>query len=62
MSEAKLEGLTEADVFQLRIPGAIAKELKERAGQESLPERDAKARLVPHNLSPLRNTRVSPTP
>lgn len=53
MSEAKLEGLTAADVFQLRTPGAIAKELEKRMGQESLPERDAKARLVPHDLSPL---------
>lgn len=53
MSEAKLDGLTAADVFQLRTPGAIAKELEKRRGQESLPERDAKARLVPHSLSPL---------
>jgi hypothetical protein len=53
MSEAKLEGLTAADVFQLRTPGAIAKELEKRMGRESLPERDAKARLVPHALSPL---------
>lgn len=53
MSEAKLEGLTAADVFQLRIPGAIAKELEKRLGRESLPEREAKARLVPHALSPL---------
>ena len=53
MSEAKLEGLTPADVFQLRTPGAIAKALEERAGQESLDEREEKARLVPHRLSPL---------
>lgn len=53
MSEAKLEGLTAADVFQLRTPSAIAKELEKRGNQESLPERDAKSRLVPHDLSPL---------
>ena len=53
MSEAKLESLTAADVFQLRTPGAIAKELEIRLGRESLPERDAKARLVPHPLSQL---------
>ena len=53
MSEAKLEGLTAADVFQLRTPGAIAKELEKRAGQESLDEREEKARMVPHDLSPL---------
>ena len=53
MSEAKLEGLTAADVFQLRTPGAIAKELEKRKGQASLDERDAQSRLVPHDPSPL---------
>ena len=53
LSEAKLDNLTAADVFQLRTPGAIAKELEKRNNQESLPEREAKARLVPHDLSPL---------
>ena len=53
LSEAKIDGLTAADVFQLRTPGAIAKELEKRAGRESLDEREAKARLVPHGLSPL---------
>ena len=53
LADAKLDGLTAADVFQLRTPGAIAKELEKRAGQESLPEREAKALLVPHDLSPL---------
>ncbi len=53
LSEAKLEGLTAADVFQLRTPGAIAKELKNREGQASLDEREEQSRLVPHALSPL---------
>ena len=53
LADAKLDGLTAADVFQLRTPGAIAKELEKRAGRESLPEREAKARLVPHAPSPL---------
>ena len=53
MSEAKLEGLTAADVFQLRTPGAIAAELKKREGQASLDEREEQSRLVPHELSPL---------
>ena len=53
LSEAKIDGLTAADVFQLRTPGAIAKELEKRAGRESLDEREQKARLVPHDLSPL---------
>ena len=53
LSEAKLENLTAADVFQLRTPGAIAKELDKRAGQVSIDEREERARRVPHNLSPL---------
>ena len=53
MSEAALEGLTVADVFQLRKPGAIAKELEKRLGRESLPIRNEKALLVSHELSPL---------
>ena len=53
LSEAKIDGLTAADVFQLRTPGAIARELTKRAGRESLDEREKKARLVPHALSPL---------
>ena len=53
LSEAKIDGLTAADVFQMRTPGAIAKELEKRLGRSSLPERDAKARMVPHKLSPL---------
>lgn len=53
MSEAKLDGLTLADVFQLRTPGAIAKALEDRAGQESLDVREEKARLAHHRLSPL---------
>ncbi|MBR5108970.1 MAG: amino acid adenylation domain-containing protein [Clostridia bacterium] len=53
LSEAKIDGLTAADVFQLRTPGAIAKELEKRAGRESLDEREQKARLVPHDISPL---------
>ena len=53
MSEAKLEDLTAADVFQLHTPGAIAKELEKRKGRAGLDEREAQARLVPHALSPL---------
>ena len=53
MSEAKLEGLTAADIFQLRTPGAIAKELQKREGEAGLDEREEQARLVPHSLTPL---------
>ena len=53
MAEAKIEGLTPADVFQLRTPGAIAKTLARREQRESLDEREKKARLIPHGLSPL---------
>ena len=53
LSEAKLDDLTAADVFQLRTPGAIAKELERRAGMENLDEREAKARLEAHDPSPL---------
>ena len=53
MSEAKLEGLTAADIFQLRTPGAIAKALERRLSRESLDERDEKARKEPHDLTPL---------
>ena len=53
MNEAKLEGLTAADIFQLRTPGAIAKEMEKRAGEVSLDERDERARHKSHNLSPL---------
>ena len=58
LSEAQLDGLTAADVFQLRTPGAIARELTKRSSLESLPERDAKARLVSHTLSPLQNQMI----
>ena len=58
LSEAQMDGLTAADVFQLRTPGAIAKEIEKRSGLESLPERDAKARLVSHALTPLQNQMI----
>ena len=53
MAGAKLDNLTAADVFRLRTPGAIAGELKKREGSSGLDARDARARLVPHNPSPL---------
>ena len=53
MAEAKLEGMTPADIFQLRTPGAIARALETRAGVESLDAREERARLVPHPISPL---------
>ena len=53
MSEASLDHLTVADIFRLRTPGAIAQELEKRASRANLDERDAQARLVPHDLSPL---------
>ena len=53
LSEAGLSGLTAADVFQLRTPGAIAKELEKRFLRASLPEREIQARQIPHALSPL---------
>lgn len=53
MSMAKLKNLTAADIFQLRTPGAIAKALENKSGLETLDEREAEARLVPHPISPL---------
>ena len=53
LSIAKLDGLTAADVFQLRTPQAIAGALEERKGMETLDEQEERARLVPHDLSPL---------
>lgn len=53
LSIAKLDGLTAADVFQLRTPGAIAQALEGRKGMVSLDEQEEQARLVPHDLSPL---------
>jgi len=58
LAEAKLEGLTAADVFRLRTPGAIAQELARRAGRESLAEREKASRLVPHSLSPLQRQMI----
>lgn len=53
LSEAGIEALTAADIFQLRTPGEIAKELEKRVGQESLDERDARAKRKAHDLTPL---------
>ena len=53
LSEAGLEELNAADIFRFHTPGAIARELENRAGQESMDEREKKARQVPHKLSPL---------
>lgn len=53
LSEAELDGMTGADVFHLRTPGAIAEALEKRIGQESLEARDDKARAMPHRLTPM---------
>ncbi len=53
MGDAKLKNLTAADIFQLRTPGAIAKALNRKADLDSMDEREAQARLVPHPISPL---------
>ena len=53
LSEAGLDGLNAADVFQKRTPRAIATAVEERAGQGSLEEQEEAARLVEHALSPL---------
>ncbi len=53
LSESHLDGLTAADIFQLRTPGEIASELSKRAGMDSLDEREDKARLEPHILTPM---------
>ena len=58
LADAQLDGLTAADVFQLRTPKAIAEELAKRSNLESLPERDAKARLISHALSPLQTQMI----
>ncbi len=58
LSEAKIEGLTAADIFQLRTPGNIARELEKRAGRESLEERERKARLVPHTITPMQTEMI----
>ncbi len=53
LSESHLDGLSAADIFQLRTPGDIALELSKRAGMESIDEREDKARLEPHMLTPM---------
>ncbi len=53
LSEAKVEGMTAADVFQLRTPGAIARALEGRILSGTLEEREERARQVPHDLTPL---------
>lgn len=53
LTEAGLDGLTAADIFQKRTPRAIAAAAAERAGQGSLMDREMAARGVPHALTPL---------
>lgn len=53
LSEAKLDGLTAADVFQLRTPGAIAAAVDARAHLGSLDERDEQARKGSYPLTPM---------
>ena len=53
MSEAGLEALSAADMFQKRTPRAIAEAVDERIFQGSIEERDEEARKVPHRLSSL---------
>ena len=53
LTEADLEGLNAADVFQKRTPQAIAAALQERVGMGSLDQREIEARKAPHMLTPL---------
>ena len=53
LAEAKLDGLTAADIFQKRTPQAIAQAAEERAGQGSLDEREEAARKTAHRLTPV---------
>ncbi len=53
LTEAHLEGLGAADIFQKRTPNAILEVLHERIGEGSLEEREMEARKVPHSLTPL---------
>lgn len=52
LSEAGLDGLNAADVFQKRTPRAIAAAMAERVNLGSLDEREEAARKVAHRLSP----------
>ena len=51
--EADLDGLTGADIFQLRTPDAIARELENRVSRENLDTREEKARMTSHMLTPM---------
>lgn len=53
LTEADLEGLNAADVFQKRTPQAIAAAVQQRVGMGSLEERETQARKTPHMLTPL---------
>ncbi len=53
LAEADLDSLTAADIFQKRTPRAIAETLVGRSRQDSLDEREEKARKVPHSLTPV---------
>lgn len=53
LSEAGIDGLNAADIFQRRTPRAIAEALSERSHKKSIDEREDAARKVPHSLTPL---------
>ncbi|WP_026527872.1 non-ribosomal peptide synthetase [Butyrivibrio sp. VCD2006] len=53
LADAGIEGLTAADVFQKRTPKEIARVVDERTSLGDIDEREAKARLKPHILTPM---------
>ncbi|WP_026670219.1 non-ribosomal peptide synthetase [Butyrivibrio sp. AE3006] len=53
LAESHLDGLTAADIFQLRTPSNIARELENRSAMENLDDRDTRARGESHMLTPM---------
>lgn len=58
LSEANIDGLNAADIFQKRTPRAIAETLSERSHKKSIDEREDEARKIPHSLTPLQRQMI----
>lgn len=58
LSEADIDGLNAADIFQKRTPRAIAETLSERTHKKSIDEREDESRKIPHRLTPLQRQMI----
>ncbi|MBQ7215596.1 MAG: amino acid adenylation domain-containing protein [Synergistaceae bacterium] len=58
LSEADIDGLNAADIFQKRTPKAIAETLSERSHEKSIDEREDEARTLQHRLTPLQRQMI----